>query len=90
MDADYKVTNEGERITITEINGEAFDLNATYKVALNSYRWGSQIKKYGWGVDADVYYDSVNEQTYAIRDMLTEYVGKNTGVAAADFTNPNW
>ncbi|TKB49652.1 bifunctional metallophosphatase/5'-nucleotidase [Ferrimonas aestuarii] len=90
MDADYKVTNEGERITITEINGEAFDLNATYKVALNSYRWGSQIKKYGWGVDADVYYDSVNEQTYAIRDMLTEYVGENAGVAAADFTNPNW
>lgn len=89
-DDDNKVTNEGSRVEIIEIDGKPFDPAATYKLALNSYRWGSQIKAWGWATDEDVYYDSVNEQVYAIRDMLTEYVINNQGVSAADFTNPNW
>lgn len=90
MDATYNITNEGNRIEIIEINGKPFDPKATYKVALNSYRWGSNVKKYGWATDADVYYDSVNEPVYAVRDMLTEYVEVNKGVNAKDFSNPNW
>ncbi|MEC4724787.1 bifunctional metallophosphatase/5'-nucleotidase [Shewanella sp. D64] len=90
MDEDYKVTTEGSRIEIIEIAGKEFDAAATYKVAMNSYRWGSNVKKYGWATDADVKYDSVNESVYAIRDMLTEYVEINKGVIADDFFNPNW
>ncbi|ABV37301.1 phosphatase/nucleotidase [Shewanella sediminis HAW-EB3] len=90
MDENYTVTNEGSRIEIIELDGKPFDATATYKVALNSYRWGSNIKKFGWATGDDVYYDSVNEPVYAIRDMLTEYVAANQGVNASDFTNPNW
>lgn len=92
MDENYAITTEGSRINITEIGGEAFDPAATYKVAMNSYRWGSQVKKYGWATDADVFYDSVNEPVYAIRDMLTAYVEKNNGINVADFTSaePTW
>ncbi|WOT06614.1 bifunctional metallophosphatase/5'-nucleotidase [Shewanella youngdeokensis] len=90
MDGDHNILNEGSRIEITEIGGEPFDENATYKVALNSYRWGSDILAYGWATTADIYYDSVNEPIYAIRDMLTDYVATNQGVNAADFTNQNW
>ncbi|QQX79380.1 5'-nucleotidase C-terminal domain-containing protein [Shewanella sp. KX20019] len=90
MDENNTVTNEGNRIEIIEIDGKPFDATATYKVALNSYRWGSNIKKFGWATAEDVYYDSVNEPVYAIRDMLTEYVADNKGVNASDFTNPNW
>ncbi|MCL1049668.1 5'-nucleotidase C-terminal domain-containing protein [Shewanella abyssi] len=90
MDENNGVTNEGNRIEIIEIDGKPFDAAATYKVALNSYRWGSNIKKFGWATAEDVYYDSVNEPVYAIRDMLTEYVADNKGVNASDFTKPNW
>lgn len=90
MDENYQVTTEGNRINITEVNGAAFDANAVYKVALNSYRWGSNIKKFGWATDADVFYDSVDENVYAIRDMLTEYVINHKGVNASDFSNTNW
>ncbi len=92
MDENYKVTNEGSRIDISEINGEPFDSNATYKLALNSYRYGSQVKKYGWVSDTgeDKFYDSVNETTYAIRDMLTGFVLTNKAVNAGDYINNNW
>lgn len=89
-DGKYTVTNEGSRVEITEIDGKPFDPAATYKLAVNSYRFGSQVQKYGWASGSDVFYDSVNEQVYAIRDMLTEYVTVNKSVNAADFTNKNW
>lgn len=92
LDANNNVTNEGSRVEITLIGGEQFDLDATYKVALNSYRYGSQIAKFGWATDADIFYDSVNEPVYAIRDMLTDYVEKNGGINVADFNGNvgNW
>ncbi|WP_180793544.1 5'-nucleotidase C-terminal domain-containing protein, partial [Vibrio parahaemolyticus] len=79
LDENNAVTNEGSRVSITSIGGEQFDPNATYKVAMNSYRFGSQIQKFGWADKDDVFYDSVNEPVYAIRDMLTAYVEKNNG-----------
>ncbi|WP_019614251.1 bifunctional metallophosphatase/5'-nucleotidase [Psychromonas ossibalaenae] len=90
MDENYAVTNEGSRIEISEIDGKPFDETAVYKVAVNSYRLGSQVQKYGWASDADVFYDSVNESAYAIRDMLTEHVITTGGVNSADFDNQNW
>ncbi|WP_051303565.1 bifunctional metallophosphatase/5'-nucleotidase [Psychromonas aquimarina] len=90
MDDTYTVTNEGSRIEISDIDGKAFDKDAVYKVALNSYRWGSNIKKFGWASAEDVFYDSVNEQVYAIRDMLTAEVISKNGVTASEFSNPNW
>ncbi|GGP65765.1 2',3'-cyclic-nucleotide 2'-phosphodiesterase [Shewanella algicola] len=91
-DGKYQVTNEGSRINISEINGEPFDPAATYKLAVNSYRYGSQLKMYGWvsASGEDKFYDSVNENVYAIRDMLTEYIITNKSVNAADYTNNNW
>ncbi|MCV5663129.1 hypothetical protein OFN50_29270, partial [Escherichia coli] len=59
---------------------------------MNSYRFGSQIQKFGWADKDDVFYDSVNEPVYAIRDMLTAYVEKNHGIDVADFSDNvgNW
>ncbi|QLK44651.1 bifunctional metallophosphatase/5'-nucleotidase [Vibrio owensii] len=92
LDENNTVTNEGSRVNITSIGGEQFDPNATYKVAMNSYRFGSQIQKFGWASKDDVFYDSVNEQVYAIRDMLTAYVEENKGINVADFSGSvgNW
>ncbi|WP_375147400.1 5'-nucleotidase C-terminal domain-containing protein, partial [Vibrio parahaemolyticus] len=92
LDENNAVTNEGSRVSITSIGGEQFDPNATYKVAMNSYRFGSQIQKFGWADKDDVFYDSVNEPVYAIRDMLTAYVEKNHGIDVADFSDNvgNW
>ncbi|CAM4447864.1 bifunctional metallophosphatase/5'-nucleotidase [Shewanella livingstonensis] len=91
-DGKYQVTNEGSRIDISEINGEPFDPKATYKLAINSYRYGSQLKMYGWvsATGEDKFFDSVNESVYAIRDMLTEYILTNQSVNASDYTNNNW
>ncbi|QIZ77811.1 bifunctional metallophosphatase/5'-nucleotidase [Ferrimonas lipolytica] len=87
MDAEYNITTAGERISITEIDGKPFDPAATYSLALNSYRFGSQVAKFGWASNDDVTYDSVNETVYAIRDMLTEYVIANQGIDVADFSD---
>jgi len=90
--AEYKGKNHtGDRINISEIAGKPFDPKASYKVAVNSYRFGSQIKVYGWATQQDVYYDSTNEAIYAVRDMLTDYAVKHKGVNVDDFDNNlNW
>ncbi|SHO57315.1 bifunctional metallophosphatase/5'-nucleotidase [Vibrio quintilis] len=90
-DGSYTVTNPGSRVQISEIAGKAFDETATYKVAVNSYRFGTQLKTYGWATSDDVYYESTNEAVYAIRDMLTDYVQTNKGINVDDFDdNMNW
>ena len=86
-----KVIHAGERIIIESISGKPFDPDATYKVAVNNYRYGTHLKRKGWATDADIYYESTNEPVYAIRDMLTDYVAKNKGINVDNFDdNENW
>ncbi|PSW06521.1 bifunctional metallophosphatase/5'-nucleotidase [Photobacterium lipolyticum] len=83
----------GERISIVEIDGKPFDASAKYKLALNSYRYGSQALANGWVKKEDKFYDSTNEPIYAIRDMITEFVRENKGVSSTgDYlkTTDNW
>ncbi|WED24286.1 5'-nucleotidase C-terminal domain-containing protein [Vibrio sp. JC009] len=81
----------GERIIIESISGNPFDSEATYKVAVNNYRYGTHLKRKGWATDADIYYESTNEPVYAIRDMLTDYVAANKGINVDNFDdNKNW
>ncbi|SDH48418.1 2',3'-cyclic-nucleotide 2'-phosphodiesterase / 3'-nucleotidase [Vibrio xiamenensis] len=91
QDGSYTVTNPGSRIEITSIGGQAFDANATYKIAVNNYRYGTQLLTYGWVSSDDVFYESTNEEVYAVRDMLTEYASQNSGVDVGSFSgNTNW
>lgn len=82
----------GERINIRDIAGVAFDPNKIYKVAVNNYRFGSQVLKNGWAKKEDVFYESTNEPVYAIRDMLTAYVAQNNGLSVEDWSDDlnNW
>lgn len=84
------IAREGERITITEIEGAAFDPAKTYTVAVNNYRFGSQLQRYGWASADDVFYDSATDSVYAVRDMMSEYVELNGGVHAEDVFEQNW
>ncbi|KHT64991.1 hypothetical protein RJ45_03390 [Photobacterium gaetbulicola] len=79
----------GNRIEITSISGSDFDKTATYVLAINDYRFGSTMLVEGWVTEEDKIWDSSNETIYAIRDMLTEYVGLND-LYRTEFENVNW
>lgn len=83
----------GERVDITLVDGKAFDPNATYKLALNSYRFGTQGVTNGWFTKDDVFYDSSDATVPAIRDMITAYVTEHNGISINDEhlnTTNNW
>ncbi len=80
----------GDRVEIISIAGEKFDPSATYVLAINDYRYGSTMLPQGWITESDVIWESSNEPTYAVRDMLTDYVAESGKVSAADFTTANW
>ncbi|WP_318436450.1 bifunctional metallophosphatase/5'-nucleotidase [Photobacterium leiognathi] len=83
----------GERVDITLVDGKAFDPNAKYKLALNSYRFGTQGVPNGWFTKDDVFYDSSDATVPAIRDMITAYVTEHNGISINDEhlnTTHNW
>ncbi|WP_318453765.1 bifunctional metallophosphatase/5'-nucleotidase [Photobacterium leiognathi] len=83
----------GERVDITLVDGKAFDPNAKYKLALNSYRFGTQGVPNGWFTKDDVFYDSSDATVPAIRDMITAYVTEHNGISINDEhlnTTNNW
>lgn len=82
----------GERICIKDIARAPFDPSKTYKVVVNSYRFGSQLLSKGWADKSEVYYESTNDPVYAIRDMLTDYVREHKGLNVDDFDDDlhNW
>ncbi|WP_413110239.1 bifunctional metallophosphatase/5'-nucleotidase [Thaumasiovibrio sp. DFM-14] len=86
----YANGGDGERITITEIGGVAFDPNADYVLAINDYRYGSTMLPKGWISEDNVIWDSSNEATYAVRDMLTDFVADVGKLDANAFANANW
>ena len=81
---------DGQRVTIHEIAGKAFDENATYVVAMNDYRFGATMGAEGWITEEDKLWDSANEPVYAVRDMVTQWVSEKGGLDMADYNNPNW
>ncbi|WP_305830805.1 bifunctional metallophosphatase/5'-nucleotidase [Photobacterium leiognathi] len=83
----------GERVDITLVDSKAFDPNAKYKLALNSYRFGTQGVPNGWFTKDDVFYDSSDATVPAIRDMITAYVTEHNGISINDEhlnTTNNW
>ncbi|WP_318498193.1 bifunctional metallophosphatase/5'-nucleotidase [Photobacterium leiognathi] len=83
----------GERVDITLVDGKTFDPNAKYKLALNSYRFGTQGVPNGWFTKDDVFYDSSDATVPAIRDMITAYVTEHNGISINDEhlnTTNNW
>ncbi|USD67048.1 5'-nucleotidase C-terminal domain-containing protein [Vibrio sp. SCSIO 43136] len=80
----------GERIDIEQLSGAAFDPAKKYVMAVNDYRYASTLLTNHWVTPEDQLWISANEQTYAVRDMLTEYVAKNKTLKAEDFYSSNW
>lgn len=72
---------KGERITIrTLADGSAFDLEATYNVAMTSYRasGGGHIMSEGAGIDTDRIDELVVERYPEIRELIYDYFKKHT------------
>ncbi len=81
---------DGKRITITEIAGTDFDLEATYVLAVNDYRYGETMLAKGWITADDNLWQSTNETVYAVRDMLTAYVEEHGTLNRDEFESSNW
>ncbi|MCQ1058647.1 bifunctional metallophosphatase/5'-nucleotidase [Photobacterium sp. ZSDE20] len=79
----------GERVIFSQLAGAPFDADRTYVLAINDYRFGSTMLVEGWVTEEDKIWDSSDLDTYAIRDMLTNYVEEN-GLDRTKFENVNW
>jgi len=80
---------EGSRIKNATIGGKKVDPNATYKMAINNYRYGT-LSSNGWITAEDVYYTSINEPKPTVRDFIVKYtqeVLNGTLVPTCDY---NW
>lgn len=92
VDYEVDISQEaGNRIKNATINGEPIDPTATYKLALNNYRFGT-ILKLGVVTLEDKYYDSYEEFQDAgrIRDLIINYtVNEKDGVLEPKVDN-NW
>ncbi|MGL6257787.1 bifunctional metallophosphatase/5'-nucleotidase [Vibrio sp. WXL210] len=89
-DSEGNRITEGERITITELAGTDFDLEAEYVLAVNDYRYGTTMLAKGWISEEDNLWQSTNEPVYAVRDMLTEYVEAHGTLDRSEFDYSNW
>lgn len=79
----------GSRITNATINGKPVDPNATYKMAVNNYRFGT-LKSYGWATEKDVYYTSVNDPSPTVRDLIVKYTQENLKGKLTPKCDHNW
>ncbi|MDR9830976.1 5'-nucleotidase C-terminal domain-containing protein [Vibrio sp. FNV 38] len=89
-DSEGNKVTDGKRISITSISGADFDLEATYTLAVNDYRYGTTMLGKGWITEEDNLWQSTNEPVYAIRDMLTEYVQTEGVLERSKFDYSNW
>ena len=80
---------EGSRIVNATLDGKPIDPKATYKMAVNNYRFGT-LKSYGWASEADVYYSSVNEPNPTVRDLIVKYTQENLGGTLTPSCDHNW
>lgn len=80
----------GERITIKNPDGSAFDLYKKYKVAMNSYRGsggGGHLEKGAKIPQSDIAKRLIHSSKVDIRDLLIEYLQKNQNVTYEHINN---
>jgi len=80
---------EGKRIKNATIKGKAVDPKATYKIAVNNYRFGT-LSSNGWATQDDVYYSSVNESKPTIRDLIVKYTNEVLKGKLSPKCDNNW
>ena len=80
---------QGERIVNATLNGKPIDPKATYKLAVNNYRFGTLMAN-GWATLDDVYYSSANEVAPAIRDLIVKYTNEQLKGVLTPKCDHNW
>lgn len=91
---DYEIDlskDAGERIVNAKLDGKAIDPKATYKLAVNNYRFGS-LTNLGFVTDKDKYYDSYElmQDKGRIRDLIIKYIAEEQGGKATPSVDNNW
>lgn len=86
------VTKEkGSRVNIKSLaDGRPFDLNSTYRVAINSYRGngGGELLTLGAGIDKDELLNRIESSTERdLRFYLMQYIEKEGTMTPASFDN---
>lgn len=81
----------GSRIANATINGNPIDDAATYKLAVNNYRFGT-LTSLKLVTDADVYYDSYKlfQDAGRIRDLIGRYVQEEKAGVVSPSVDNNW
>lgn len=80
----------GERVSISSLaNGEAFSQDASYSVALTSYRasGGGGLLK-GAGIDEENFSSRISGKLPEIRSLLKDYLIENGSVGHDDYSDP--
>jgi 2',3'-cyclic-nucleotide 2'-phosphodiesterase (5'-nucleotidase family) len=81
----------GERIINLTLDGEDIEDDATYKLAVNNYRFGTLLSN-GWATDDDKYYDSYElmQDAGRIRDLIIKYIQEEKAGIAEPSVDNNW
>ncbi|QUI23903.1 5'-nucleotidase C-terminal domain-containing protein [Vallitalea pronyensis] len=81
----------GSRITNLKLVGEDIVDDATYKLAINNYRFGT-LTSNGWVTDEDKYYDSYDlmQDAGRIRDLIIKYIKEEKNGVALPVVDNNW
>lgn len=81
----------GERIVNPVINGKPLNPKATYRLAVNNYRFGT-LSNLKLVTDADKYYDSYNELQDGgrMRDLIIKYITEEKGGKVTPQLDRNW
>jgi 2',3'-cyclic-nucleotide 2'-phosphodiesterase len=81
----------GHRIVNPTINGKPIDPKATYKLAVNNYRFGT-LSTLKLVTDADKYYDSYDELQDGgrMRDLIIKYISEEKGGKVTPELEHNW
>lgn len=83
---------KGERINISSLaNGDPFDTEATYNVAMTSYRasGGGGIIIKGAGISPEDTDSRITGRFPEIRELIYEHIKKNGGINIQDISNPS-
>lgn len=91
---DYEIDlskGAGERIVNATIDGKPLDITATYKLAVNNYRFGT-LTQHGWVTNNNKYYDSYEEMQDAgrIRDLIVKYTKEERKGKLEPIVHNNW
>ena len=79
----------GQRVKNVTLKGKPISPTATYKLAVNNYRFGTLMSN-GWATEKDVYYSSVNEPNPTVRDLIVKYTQENLKGKLTPKCDHNW